>query len=375
MAKKTYAFNSVDGDRKYNADNIAFDKAIFYSDGVVVQGGNVIGSQLKVEAVEGMQVKVNAGTAIIKGYTVTFDGVADGSELVTLPQSDLTKDRIDRVVLELNLNDDKRDIILKSIQGTPATNPTVPTLTRTDLVYQISLAQIRVIANSGTIGTITDERSNSEVCGISNITVGITPPTGNDAVTVTVSDATKSLFSGKENVDACLQQLNSYVPLSRPLELTTGVIFENGVWLDKNAMGVLIKSEASGPSLTLQADGLRVSDTQTRNVTFRFLFSKPLPKLCSGKKLKVSFYSCKGSSVTVAFLSMFNSAFFDVYSATSAPNDAWNTYTNKVVEVVLPELNSEIGVPCFTGFYISHSSDTYDWNFGMVIKKIEIINA
>ncbi len=212
--KKTYAFNSVEGDRKYNADNIAEDKAIFYSDGVVVQGGNVITTQLQVGHVLGMQVMVNNGIGIIKGRTITFDGTADGSELVTLPQAHLTLDRIDRVVLELNLTDGVRDIVLKSIQGTPDASPAAPTLIRTEEVYQISLAQISVIANSGTIGTITDERSNTSVCGISNVTIGITPPTGNDAVTVTLSTERQTQFNSA-NVDDALGksgiQLSSYI--------------------------------------------------------------------------------------------------------------------------------------------------------------------
>lgn len=207
--KKTYAFNSVDGDRKYNADDIAKDKAIFYSDGIVVQGGSVIGSQLQVTAVSGMQVKIANGTAIIQGRTISFEGATDGSEIVTLPQSDLTKPRIDRIVLELNLNDGIRDIVLKSIQGVPATTPVAPTLTRNDLVWQISLAKINVIANSGTIGTITDERTDKTVCGISNVTVGITPPTGNDAVTVKLSTATQLLYGGSQHVEGALSLLKT----------------------------------------------------------------------------------------------------------------------------------------------------------------------
>lgn len=200
--KKTYAFNSMNGDRTYNADDIASDKAIFYSDGVVIQGGGILGTQLQVSAVSGMQVKVNNGIGIIQGRTVNFYGTADGSEAVTLDTADATYDRIDRVVLELNLGSGIRDITAKVVKGTPASSPTAPSLTRNETVYQISLAQVRVVANTSTVGTITDERSNATVCGISNVRVGIS---GNEAVTISISNTAKTLY-GLDTVNANVEK-------------------------------------------------------------------------------------------------------------------------------------------------------------------------
>jgi len=199
--KKSFAFNSVDGDRKYNADNIADNTAIFYSNGIVVQNGGVLSTELQVSAVSGMQVKVANGSAIIKGRTVTYYGTADGTETITLDTADATNPRIDRIVLELNLASNVRDIVLKVVTGTPMASPVAPDLVRNDVTYQISLAQVRVNANTSTVGTITDERSNATVCGISNVMVGIK---STDARIITLSSATATLY-GVTNADDAIK--------------------------------------------------------------------------------------------------------------------------------------------------------------------------
>lgn len=225
--KTTYPFNSTNGDRKYNADDIAAERAVYFSDGIIVYGGNVIGTELQVEAVTGMTVKVKYGMANIKGRTIKIEAPDEGETEVVLSTADLTNPRIDRIVLEMNLTDPVRDIVIKAIAGTPAASPVAPALTRTAEIWQLSLAQIAVTANSSTIGEITDDRSDNAVCGISNVSVGITPPTGNDAVTVKLSNETAELY-GLENVDEVLldlghsksKNLESYIALASNVNTT-----------------------------------------------------------------------------------------------------------------------------------------------------------
>ncbi len=93
--------------------------------------------------------------------------------------------------------------MLKSVTGTPATSPVAPALVRTDEVYQLCLAQVAVPAGSSVVGAITDTRANSGLCGLSNVTVGITPPSGNSASVITLGSANKVLY-GVDNVDAAL---------------------------------------------------------------------------------------------------------------------------------------------------------------------------
>lgn len=110
-----------------------------------------------------MTVKVNAGFCIIQGAMRDF---ADKTLSVTAAHT--TLDRIDTVVARLNLNQDVRDILLYVVAGTPAENPVRPTLTRTDSIYEIGLADLFISAGTTTIpqARITDTRLDTQRCGV-----------------------------------------------------------------------------------------------------------------------------------------------------------------------------------------------------------------
>lgn len=151
-------FNSVNGDRLYDADDISnfFYKLI--SDGVFVTPS----TSLQVTASSGMTVSVAAGYGMIKAKYINNDSPA----YLTLDSADSTNPRLDRVVLGLNYAN--RAISLYIKKGTAAATPTAPTLTRTaGVLWELSLATIAVSAGATAItqANITDDRGNSELCG------------------------------------------------------------------------------------------------------------------------------------------------------------------------------------------------------------------
>lgn len=151
-------FNSVGGDRKYDADDISNFFYNLISDGVLVTPA----SNLKVSAFRDMQVKVGAGYAMIKAKYFK----ADADNVLTLDAADPANARIDRVVLTLNYA--ARNITLNVKKGTPAQSPTAPTLSRTEgVIWEISLADIAVAAGTTAItaADITDTRPDSTLCG------------------------------------------------------------------------------------------------------------------------------------------------------------------------------------------------------------------
>ena len=81
--------------------------------------------------------------------------------------ADATYPRIDRVVLRLDLTLNVRKINLKVLKGIPAAVPQPPALTRNENIYDLSLAQLSIVANATTVSTVTDERVDASVCGIS----------------------------------------------------------------------------------------------------------------------------------------------------------------------------------------------------------------
>lgn len=157
MALKYGFFNSENGDRKYNADDISnfFYKLI--SDGVLATPS----TNLQVQAGSGMTVLVAPGYGMICAKYIN----ATTAQSVKLEAADIALNRIDRIVIRLDRN--ARQITVAAKKGTPAANPAAPALTRTADVYELSLARIAVAHGTAAItqAEITDERSNTAVCG------------------------------------------------------------------------------------------------------------------------------------------------------------------------------------------------------------------
>lgn len=140
----TYGFyNSMNGDRKYNALQMS---SIF--DGVIRDGVfQSIGGYLATKPGEGMQVIVSPGKAWFD-HTWT---VNDADLPLEIAQSDLTLSRYDAVVLETDATKSVRENSIKVLKGTPASDPQKPTLINKGDVHQHPLAYILVPGGSSSI--------------------------------------------------------------------------------------------------------------------------------------------------------------------------------------------------------------------------------
>ena len=129
-------FNSENGDRKYNAEQMS---AIF--DGIIADGVfTTIGDHMAVTAGTGMQVLVGTGKA---WFDHTWN-VNDAAYPLAIAASDVTLSRIDAIVLETNHSDSVRLNKLRVVQGTVASTPVKPTLTNSEKVHQHPLAWVTV---------------------------------------------------------------------------------------------------------------------------------------------------------------------------------------------------------------------------------------
>lgn len=140
----TYGFyNSVNGDRKYNATQFCdmFDGVI--NDGVFDNVAGIFGTVPG----EGLQVLVKSGRA---WFNKTWN-YNDASVPLDLDNPDVVFDRIDTVVLEVDARNSGRVNSLKVVKGTPSTNPIAPALTTEDNVYWHPLSNVRVRANTDEI--------------------------------------------------------------------------------------------------------------------------------------------------------------------------------------------------------------------------------
>ncbi|MDU6307270.1 MAG: hypothetical protein E6579_11470 [Clostridium sp.] len=156
MAEKFFPFNSVSGDREYDAEDFAAYFADILSSGVSANGDN-----LGVTPAGGLNLSVGPGRALIKGHQYR------NTATITLTVSaGAANPRIDRVVARLDVA--ARRPFITVVPGTPSNTPTPPALTRNDDYYEIGLANIDVAASAISLSAanITDTRTDSSVCGV-----------------------------------------------------------------------------------------------------------------------------------------------------------------------------------------------------------------
>lgn len=136
-------FNSQNGDRKYNAEQMA---SIF--DGLIKDGVyDTVGDIFAVTPGTGMQVLVGSGRA---WFDHTWNN-NDAQYPLAITAADVSLPRYDAVVLETNHSDTVRTNRLRVLTGTPASNPVKPTMTSTANVKQHPLAYIKVTAGAKSI--------------------------------------------------------------------------------------------------------------------------------------------------------------------------------------------------------------------------------
>ena len=120
-----------------------------------------------VTATGGLKVTVGAGRGWVHpsrftGYSIT----KREADTLTLPLADPSLPRIDRIVMRYDAG--ARAASLQVLQGTASSTPTAPAISRTELIYDLCLAEIARPAGSTSISTgqITDTRLDEALCGI-----------------------------------------------------------------------------------------------------------------------------------------------------------------------------------------------------------------
>lgn len=164
-------FNSINEDRKYNADSFnEFFNGIFSDDGVYKKSGDA----LAVVPNSGMTISVSTGRARVQQHWVNISSF----ENLVIPDADMVLNRYDAIVLRYNK--DERNITLQIIQGEAASTPSKPAIIRTIGIHDICLAYVLVKAGATAItaADIEDSRDDLAVCGyvkfqIDSINAGI----------------------------------------------------------------------------------------------------------------------------------------------------------------------------------------------------------
>lgn len=143
MALTSGFYNSVNGDRKYNAEQLSsiFDGLI--NDGILYNVGN----RFNITALSGNNVQIGSGRAWFN-HTWIYN---DSNYTISLEASSALLNRIDAIVLEINRNQDIRSSQIIVIKGEESSSPSNPSLIKNEYQNQYPLAYIYRKANSSSI--------------------------------------------------------------------------------------------------------------------------------------------------------------------------------------------------------------------------------
>lgn len=206
------AIINVEGEVSYDYVLLAADLAnwlaTYFGNGILVPKGGVMSTEFQVTKTDVTSISIAKGNIVINGRT----GFLPSPYEITVDYASTGKQRIDRVVIELNTNEEVNEFRPLLIKGNEVdSSPSIPALIRDDYlnIYQMSLARLLVTENG--IQTIIDERIDDDFCGISQVLIGVKPPvpvTGDSAANISY-DNSESGLSGitvQDAIDELLSQ-------------------------------------------------------------------------------------------------------------------------------------------------------------------------
>ena len=188
-----------------------------------------------VTAQGGLSVQVSAGQAWVR--PARFKGrsiIMEQPTTVVLTEADPVRSRIDRVVLRYDAAAKKTR--LQVLDGTPGSAaPAAPAISRTELVYDLCLAEIRRPAGSTavTAADITDTRADETVCGV--MRDGVTGiPTGTlvQQWKAVIESMRGGSFYTRAEVDALLKSVNPFPvgSIYQSTQATSPAALFGGTW-------------------------------------------------------------------------------------------------------------------------------------------------
>ena len=159
MAWTSGFFNSVNGDRLYNADQMSRIFEGLITDGVYASVGN----KLAVQPNSGMTIQIATGRGWFGRHWVNNDS----EYTLTVAESDVVLKRYVAVCIKVDDTDAVRDAVPYLKYGEFATNPVKPTMIRTETVKEYCLAYIYIGAGVSeiTASVIEDTRADESLCG------------------------------------------------------------------------------------------------------------------------------------------------------------------------------------------------------------------
>lgn len=159
MAWTSGFFNSVNGDRRYNAQQMSEIFEGLITDGVYAS----VADKMAVQPNSGMTIQIATGRGWFGKHWVNNDS----EYTLTLSGSDVILNRYVAVCIRVDDTDAVRDAVPYLKYGDFATTPVKPAMTRTETLKEYCLAYIYIKAGATEIkaSDIEDTRANESLCG------------------------------------------------------------------------------------------------------------------------------------------------------------------------------------------------------------------
>lgn len=268
MAWTSGFFNSVNGDRLYNADQMSRIFEGLITDGVYESVGN----KMAVQPNGGMTIKIATGRGWFGRHWVNND-----SELtLTVAQSDVTLNRYVAVCIKVDDTDAVRDAVPYLKYSDFATTPVKPTMTRTEQVKEYCLAYVYIKAGATAItaADIEDTRADETLCGW---VTGLIEQLNSATLFTQFTAIFNEWFGGLQDLinESTEAMLVNALPVSLTLTLTPeDWINESGLYKQSVTVTGMsaTKSVIVNPTLnsasTYSASEVRCSDQSTNTLEF-----------------------------------------------------------------------------------------------------------
>ncbi|MFF5993717.1 pyocin knob domain-containing protein [Lysinibacillus sp. KU-BSD001] len=146
-------------DREYNAEKFTKYFGVLVTTGVMKGVGNMLAVSANGS---NMVTRIDTGIAFVEAKYYENDSFLE----LTHDTETLGKSRIDRIVVRMDLSTEARYVRAFIKKGVSSTSPVAPALTQTANIYEISLAQVKIVGGQTFIAAnaVTDERGIDVIC-------------------------------------------------------------------------------------------------------------------------------------------------------------------------------------------------------------------
>jgi hypothetical protein len=233
-------FNSINGDRVYDADDVAAMMGSVITDGVHPRPG----TSLQATAAGGWTIAIAPGRCAARGRL----GINLTEKQLTLAAPVGALPRIDAVVIRCDLL--SRDLTESIKQGAPSSTPLAPSLQRDESVWELCLAHVLVAPTAIAVeqSAITDTRQNAELCGVMNSLIQVDPA----GLFAQYDDAWRQWFSNAQS-EANAWKADAYDQFEEWLATVQDLLDENA---EANLAGAIATLSQRADSLEANEHGM-----------------------------------------------------------------------------------------------------------------------